>query len=171
MPASRPGAMFALLMLGTAPALAAENYDAHLGPSPLNDAMRPEMQGHGLIAVTLDGSTLTFDGKFDGLRAAPVNARLLLSPGIGIPAPNNKVADLSVTGDGNGGSLSGTVKLTSAQQRALKTGKLYITVGSAKYPGGNGMLWGWVLPAHERAAANEPQQGHWFLPNIDVPKK
>lgn len=161
----------AVLMLTAAPALAAENYDAHLGPSPLNDAMRPEMMGHGLITVTLDGSTLTFDGKFDGLRAAPVNARLLLSPGIGIPDPKNKVADLSVTGDTNAGSLSGTVKLTSAQQRALRTGKLYITVGSAKYPDGNGMLWGWVLPAHTRAAANEPQTGHWFLPNIDVPKK
>ncbi len=153
------------------PALAAEQYDVYLGPSPLNDAMRVDMAGHGLITVTLDGSTLTFSGSFDGLHAAPVNARLLQGLAIGAPDAKAKVADLTVTGDDTKGSLSGSVKLTGAQQKALKTGKLYITVGSAKYPDGNGMLWGWVLPTHERAAANEPQQGHWFLPNIDVPKK
>ena len=91
--------------------------------------------------------------------------------GIGVPNAKAQVADLSVTGSGMGGSLSGTVSLSGAQRTALRTGKLYITVGSAKYPDGNGMLWGWVLPAHERAAEDEPQQGHWFLPNIDVPKK
>jgi hypothetical protein len=153
------------------PAWAAEQYDASLGPAPLNDAMRADMAGHGRINVTLDGNTLKFDGSFDGLAAAPVNARLLQGLAIGAPDAKAKIADLSVTGDAGKGSLSGSVTLTGAQRTALRTGKLYITVGSAKYPEGNGMLWGWVLPAHERAAADEPQTGHWFLPNIDVPKK
>jgi hypothetical protein len=88
-----------------------------------------------------------------------------------VPSTAKPVADLSVTGSAVSGSLTGKVALNSAQQKALRTGKLYITVGSQKYPEGNGMLWGWILPVHERAAADEPQQGHWFLPNIDVPKK
>jgi len=159
------------VLLSAAPAVAAEQYDASLGPAPLNDAMRVDMAGHGRITVTLDGSTLSFEGSFDGLHAAPTNAKLIQGLGIGVPDAKAKVADLTVSGDASKGTLSGKVTLSGAQRTALRTGKLYITVGSAKYPDGNGMLWGWVLPAHERAADDEPQQGHWFLPNIDVPKK
>lgn len=159
------------VFLSAAPALAAEQYDASLGPAPLNDAMRVDMAGHGRITVTLDGSTLSFDGSFDGLHAAPTNAKLIQGLGIGVPDAKAKVADLTVSGDASKGTLSGKVTLNGAQRTALRTGKLYITVGSAKYPDGNGMLWGWVLPAHQRAAEDEPQEGHWFLPNIDVPKK
>jgi hypothetical protein len=168
---SRFCAILAVCLLAGAPALAAEQYDASLGPAPLNDAMRADMAGHGRIDVSLDGNTLTFSGSFDGLRAAPTNARLLQGLGIGVPNAKDKVADLTVTGNASSGSLSGTVALNRAQQEALRTGKLYITVGSAKYPEGNGMLWGWVLPTHQRAAQDEPQEGHWFLANIDVPKK
>ena len=163
-------ALAAACLLAT-PAMAAEQYDASLGPAPLNDAMRVDMAGHGRITVTLDGNTLSFDGSFDGLHAAPINAKLIQGLGIGVPDAKAKIADLTVSGDASKGSLSGKVTLNRAQQAALRTGKLYITVGSAKYPDGNGMLWGWVLPDHQRAAADEPQQGHWFLPNIDVPKK
>ncbi len=88
-----------------------------------------------------------------------------------MPNATAKVADVQITPGDKSVGLSGTVKLTSAQQKALRTGKLYISIGSAKYPDGNGMLWGWVLPVHERAAEDEPQAGHWFLANIDVPKK
>jgi hypothetical protein len=167
----RFGAAFAACLLAAFPAFAAEQYDVSLGPAPLNDAMRADMAGHGRINVSLDGSSLTFSGSFDGLHAAPVNARLLQGLGIGVPNAKDKVADLTVTGDATHGSLSGTVTLNRAQREALRTGKLYITVGSAKYPDGNGMLWGWVLPTHERVGEDVPQQGHWFLPNIDVPKK
>jgi CHRD domain len=163
-------AILAACLLAT-PAWAAEQYDANLGPAPLNDATRPDMQGRGRIAVTLDGDTLSFSGTLDGLAAPPVNAKLLQGLAIGAPDAKAKVADLTVTGDTAKASLSGSVKLTGAQRAALRTGKLYITVGSAKYPDGNGMIWGWVLPMHERAAADEPQTGHWFLPNVDVPKK
>lgn len=167
----RFGAALAVCLLSAVPAWAAEQYDASLGPSPLNDAMRADLAGHGRITVTLDGNTLTFSGSFDGLHAAPINAKLLEGMGIGVPNAKAKVADLSVTAGNMSGTLSGQVTLNRAQQTALRTGKLYITVGSAKYPEGNGMLWGWILPAHERAAEDVPQEGHWFLPNIDVPKK
>jgi CHRD domain len=161
----------ALACLLSAPALAAEQYDASLGPAPLNDAMRVDLAGHGMITGSLDGTTLTLSGSFDGLHAAATNGRLLMGLGIGVPDAKAKIADLAVTPGDMSGTLSGKVTLTRAQQVALRTGKLYITVGSAKYPEGNGMLWGWILPAHQRAADNEPEQGHWFLPNIDVPKK
>jgi hypothetical protein len=35
--------------------------------------------------------------------------------------------------------------------------------------GPKGSVWGWLLPAHETVAPGVPQQGHWFLPQLDTP--
>jgi len=94
-----------------------------------------------------------------------------VSPVAGMPG--KQILDLEVT-KSTSGSISGSYTLTAAQATALRTGKLYIQINSEKAPaeyswGPKGTLWGWIFPAHETVGANVPQQGHWFLPQLDTP--
>ena len=60
--------------------------------------------------------------------------------------------------------------LTSAQQKALRAGQLYIQINSVKAPAPAGNLWGWILIAYETVGPDVPQQGHGFLPQYDMPE-
>ena len=68
------------------------------------------------------------------------------------------------------GTVTGNIALTSAQQQALRAGQLYIQINSVKAPAPAGNLWGWILIAHETVGQDVPQQGHWFLPQYDMPE-
>ena len=154
------------------PSLAAD-YQASLGPMPLDDETKAVIAGRGTATATSDGKTLTVKGDFHGLPSNATEAHVFLSPFAGVPGKS--AFDLDVTKSTNG-SIAGTFKLSSAQATALRTGKLYIQINSEKAPdnvqwGNKGTLWGWLFPAHETAAPGEPQQDHWFIPQLDTPSR
>jgi hypothetical protein len=161
------------LALMAAPAFAAD-YQASLGPMPLDDETKQFIAGRGQATATSDGRTLMVTGDFHGLPSNATAAHVLLSPTTGVPG--KQVADLDVT-KSTSGTVSGNVKLNSAQAAALRTGRLYIRIDSEKAPaddapwGPKGTLWGWIFPAHETVGPDVPQEGHWFIPQLDTPSR
>ena len=155
-----------------APAFAAD-YQAHLGPMPLDDETKAVIAGSGNVIASVDGKMLTVKGNFHGLPSNATEAHLFLSPVTGVPG--KQILDLDVT-KSTSGAVSGNFALTTAQATALRTGKLYVQINSEKAPdsvpwGPHGTLWAWIFPAHATAAQNEPQQGHWFIPQLDTPSR
>lgn len=164
-------ALFAALVVG-APAFAAD-YQASLGPMPLDDETKAVIAGRGEATATSDGKTLTVKGAFHGLPSNATEAHVFVSPKPGMPG--RQILELQVT-KATSGTIAGEFKLTSAQATALRGGKLYIQINSEKAPdsypwGPKGTLWGWLFPAHETAGPDVPQQDHWFIPQIDTPSR
>ncbi len=160
--------VFAALTAGLSlgPAFAADTYQANLGPMPLDAANRVNMLGRGEVTATLDGRTLTVAGQFAGLPSPATAAHLIV--GVAIGAPGTESIDLTVT-QATGGTVSGTLTLSAKQAAAFRTGRLYVQIDSQKAPTGN--LWGWLLPQHVDAPADVPQQGPWFLPQLNMPTR
>lgn len=161
-----------VLGLATAPALAAD-YQTNLGPMPLDDETKAVIAGRGDATARYDGKTLTVRGSFKGLPSNATDAHLFLSEHIGVPG--RQALDLTVSKTASG-TLSGSFALTPEQADALRLGHLYIQVNSEKAPPGyswgpRGTLWGWLLPAHKTVGQNVPQQGHWFIPQLDTPSR
>jgi len=160
------------LALMAAPAFAAD-YQVNLGPMPLDDETKQAIAGRGGATATSDGKTLTVKGDFHGLPSNATEAHIFLSPVTGVPG--KQVADLDVT-KSTSGSVSGNITLNSAQATALRTGRLYIQIDSEKAPadaawGPRGTLWGWIFSAHETVGQDLPQEGHWFIPQLDTPSR
>jgi hypothetical protein len=154
--------VMAALSLGSA--RAADTYQTNLGPMPLDEAVKQNMLGRGDATATLDGRTLSVSGRFAGLPSPAIAAHLIV--GIAIGAPGTEALDLTVSPSVSG-TVSGTLSLTAKQAAAFRTGRLYIQIDSQKAPTGN--LWGWLLPQHDDAPADVPQQGPWFLPQLNTP--
>jgi hypothetical protein len=150
----------ATLALSSA-ARAAENYETVLGPAPLTDATKFKVTGRGAAVAVLDGQTLTITGQFSGLSSPATDAHLMLGSGIGIPG--SPMTDISVTATAEG-KVTGSVKLSRDQAAALRAGRIYIQINSQIAPAPGGNLWGWLLPEHEKVGQDEPQTGHWYLP-------
>lgn len=155
-----------------APVLAAD-YQTNLGPMPLDDETKAIIGGRGEATASYDGKTFVVKGDFRGMPSNAIGAHVHSSPVAGMPGP--KLFDLEVT-KSTSGTISGSFSLNAAQQRMLRTGKLYIQINSEKAPeeypwGPKGTLWGWLFPAHEVVGPNVPQQDHWFLPQLDVPSR
>jgi hypothetical protein len=164
-------ALFAALVV-SASAFAAD-YQASLGPMPLDDETKAVIAGRGEITASSDGKTLTVKGAFHGLPSNATAAHIFLSPKAGIPG--KPILELQVS-KADSGTIAGEFKLTSAQATALRTGKLYVQINSEKAPdaypwGPKGTLWGWLFPAHETVGPDVPQQDHWFIPQIDTPSR
>jgi hypothetical protein len=153
-----------LLCSGTA--FAADTYQANLGPMPLDASNRINMLGRGDATATLDGKVLTVAGQFAGLPSPATAAHLIVGAAIGVPG--TQALDLTVA-QAVSGSLSGKLTLTAGQAAAFRTGRLYVQIDSQKAPTGN--LWGWLLPQHVDAPPGVPQQGPWFLPQLDTPSR
>lgn len=120
-----------------------ETYTARLGWVPTTPTDRPNVTGKGSATATLSGRKLSIAGTFEGLAAPATVARL--HRGIAKGARGAAIGDLTVT-QAAGGKLSGSVDLTAEQVDALKQGKLYIQLHTAKgvQPDGS-TLWGWFL--------------------------
>jgi hypothetical protein len=163
----------ALVLMASIPAFAAQSsFQTNLGPMPLDDETKAVIAGRGDATAVLDGNTVTVKGSFHGLPSNATEAHIFTSPVAGVPG--KQILDLDVT-KATSGTISGTFKLSAQQVRDLRTGKLYIQVNSEKAPPGyawgpQGTLWGWLFPAHETVGPNVPQQGHWFIPQLDTPK-
>ncbi len=66
----------ALALVGALPALAADKYITNLGPMPLDDASKANIQGRGDVSATLDGRKLSVSGTFRQLPSPATAAPL-----------------------------------------------------------------------------------------------
>jgi CHRD domain len=114
-----------------------DTYTARLGWVPTTPTDRPNVTGKGSATATLAGRKMTIAGAFEGLAAPATIAQLHL--GIAKGARGSSIADLTVT-QAVSGKLSGSVDLMPEQVEALKQGKLYIQLHTAK-----GVASRWVL--------------------------
>ncbi len=160
------GVCLLALALAIGPAVAAEQFETRLSPSPLTDGTRVNMTGEGRAHAELDGNKLTISADFHGLSSNATTAELYDGPGIGIPGP--KAFDLTIT-PATSGTVSGSLTLTSRQVAAVRHGHFYVQINSQKAPDGN--LAGWLLPPHPDAGQDVPVAGPGFLPQFDVPAK
>jgi hypothetical protein len=120
-----------------------ETYAARLGWVPTTPTDRPNVTGKGSATATLAGRKLTISGEFDGLASPATVARL--HRGIAKGARGAAIGDLTVT-QAASGKLSGSIDLTVEQVEALKQGKLYVQLHTAKgVPPDGSTLWGWLL--------------------------
>lgn len=156
----------ALVLMLSGAAVAAETYQANLGPMPLDQANRATKLGRGEATATLDGKILIVSGNFIGLSSPATKAHLYVSPHIGVPGGDG--FDLVVTEAVNG-TVSGQLVLNTKQAAAFRTGRLYVQIDSQKAP--TGSLWGWLLPQHYDAPPGVPQPGPWFLPQLNTPTR
>jgi hypothetical protein len=157
----RPGPLAAAIIFAAAPALAAENYQTDIGPTPKNGRQGANVQGRGTVLATLDGNTFTIQGKFAGLSSPATKARLHMANVMGGGGP--AIGDLKIP-QAQSGAISGTFTLTPEQIAGLKVGKLYVMLDSQSAPKGN--LWGWFQPAHVTVPEGVPQMGEWYIPNL-----
>jgi hypothetical protein len=144
-----------------APALAADNYQTDIGPTPKNGRQGANVQGRGTVLATLDNSKFSLHGRFSGLSSAATEAHLYMGNVMGGVGPS--IGDLTIA-QAQSGDISGTFTLTPDQVSALKSGKLYVMLDSQSAPKGN--LWGWFQPAHITVGPDVPQMGHWYIPNF-----
>lgn len=143
-----------LTLVGTSPAWLVTTASGQLPPAarfqtrlstvPIDLRMSATVAGSGTALATLEGTTLTVRGTFEGLKGAATVARLHRSSYIGVAGP--AIADLTVS-SAAAGTLTGTVTLSANHIDELRKGRLYIQVHSAAAPDGN--LRGW-LSAQER---------------------
>jgi hypothetical protein len=160
-------AAIALLLSAASAFAATEDYQVALGPVARTNATKLLAIGKGDAIVTLDGNKLAIKGQFDGLASPATDAHLCQGIGIGTGA-GACTTDLTIAKDTKG-EVSGNVTLNASQLKALRAGQLYIQINSQKAPGPSGNLWGWILIKHEIVGQDVPQQGHWFLPQYDMP--
>jgi hypothetical protein len=151
-----------------APVMAApEAYQITLLPVARSNATQMTALGRGTADVALDGNKLSITGMFGGLVSPATDAHLC--QGIGIGVSGSCANELTVS-QGLSGSVSGTIVLNPKQVAALRAGQLYVQINSQKAPAPAGNLWGWILIAHETVGQDVPEQGHWFLPQYDMPQ-
>ena len=131
--------VIAAALLLPLPALAA-GYEAQLDPAPFDATNRGDVLGSiGDVSATLNGSTLTVQGRFSGLTSAATGASVRIGLAKGVPG--DAVGTLTAT-HGTSGTVSGSVTLTAEQAAALGKQSLYIRIDSEKAPDGN--LQGWL---------------------------
>ena len=107
---------------------------------PIDLAMATTIAGSGAVTAVVNGTKLTVNGTFEGLKSPATVVRLHKAQrGVRGPA----VLDLQAT-KGTSGTISGTVDLTPQQVQDLQNSRLYVQLHSEKAPDGN--LWGWLLP-------------------------
>ncbi len=164
---SRMSAMGLVLLSGSAAMAAPEAYMVNLGPVARTEVTRLLATGRGTGDIMVNGNKLTIDATFTGLASPATDAHLCI--GIGIGTPGTCDTDLTVSKDVNG-TVTGALTLNARQLAALPAGRLYIQINSQKAPAPSGNLWGWILIPHEIVGQDVPQQGHWFLPQYDMPK-
>ena len=92
------------------------------------------------MTATLDGTTLTIAGTFQGMKSAATLAQVHMGArGVRGPVEFDLVIDKSASG-----TVRGSVTLTKVQVDTLRKGWYYIQIHAEQAPEGN--LWGWFLP-------------------------
>jgi hypothetical protein len=123
---------------------AGDKYTARLGWVPIDGQLRASVTGKGSVTATLTGTRLALTGSFEGLASPATVARL--HRGVAKGARGPVIGDLTITQGKPSGTITGSFNLAPEQLEALKQGRLYVQVHSAKgVPPDGDNLWGWLL--------------------------
>jgi CHRD domain-containing protein len=132
--------VIALALFAQTAAPPATSFRARLSPVPVESANASKITGTGTVTATLNGSTLTIAGTFEGMKSAATIAQVHMGQrGVRGPVEFDLQIDKSP-----GGSIKGTITLTKVQMDTLRKGWYYVQVHAEQAPDGN--LWGWLLP-------------------------
>lgn len=129
-----------LLLIGQAASGQTSTLKARLSPVPVESNNAAKITGTGTVTAVLDGSTLTIDGTFEGMKSAATIAQVHMGQR-GVRGPVE--FDLQIDKAPNG-HTNGTITLTKVQIDTLRKGWYYIQIHAEQAPEGN--LWGWLLP-------------------------
>jgi hypothetical protein len=130
----------AILVLAQSANAQPTSFKARLSPVPVETTNAASIKGTGSVLATLDGSTLTISGTFEGMKSRATIAQVHMGErGVRGPVEFDLVVDKEPSG-----TVSGTVKLTRVQIDTLRKGRYYIQIHAEQAPDGN--LWGWLLP-------------------------
>ncbi len=132
--------LIALVLFAQSSAPPATAFRARLSPVPVESSTASKITGSGTVAATLDGSKLTINGTFQGMKSPATIAQVHMGAR-GVRGPVE--FDLSVDKSPSG-TVSGTITLTRIQIDTLRRGWYYIQIHAEDAPEGN--LWGWLLP-------------------------
>jgi hypothetical protein len=120
----------------------AVTFRARLSPVPVETSTAASIKGTGSVVGTLNGSTLTISGTFEGMKSPATIAQVHMGArGVRGPVEFDLVVEKQPSG-----SVSGTIKLTKVQIDTLRKGWYYVQIHAEQAPEGN--LWGWLLPAN-----------------------
>jgi CHRD domain-containing protein len=141
----RGAAIAALALLPVAAhAQAVKSFRARLSPVPIDLTMAATIAGSGSVTATLNGTKLSINGTFDGLKSPATSARLHKGQrGV----RGEPILDLTAT-NATSGTITANLELTGQQVQDLQQMRLYVQLSSEKAPDGN--LWGWLLPQESK---------------------
>jgi hypothetical protein len=128
-----------LLLIAQAASGQTSTFKARLSPVPVESANASRITGTGTVTATLDGSKLTIDGTFEGMKSPATIAQVHMGQR-GVRGPIE--FDLQIDKASNG-RIHGTITLTKVQIDTLRKGWYYIQIHAEQAPDGN--LWGWLL--------------------------
>jgi hypothetical protein len=130
----------ALTLLAQTAAPPATSFHARLSPVPVETTNASRITGSGSVTATLNGSTLTIAGTFQGMKSPATIAQVHM----GQRGVRGEVEfDLQVD-KSPGGNVNGVITLSKVQIDTLRRGWYYIQIHAEQAPDGN--LWGWLLP-------------------------
>jgi len=114
-------------------------YRARLSELPVSPQTYRDITGVGEVFATLNGSTLSVTGSFEGMSSAASAAHVHNAPkAMNGPPIGALQATALPTGE-----VSGELELTVEQIEALRNEELYIVVHSENNPGGE--IRGWLF--------------------------
>ena len=117
-----------------------EQFSGRLTPVPVDGVTRNDITGIGSMSAVLEGTRLTINGSFEGLREPATEANL--HRGLRTGVRGSAFYELTVSRM-TSGEVSGSIDLSPDQIDSLRDGRLYIQIHSEIAPEGN--LWGWLL--------------------------
>ena len=130
----------ALFLLAQSTTQPATMFRGRLSPVPVETSTASRITGSGTVTGALDGSKLTINGTFQGMKSPATIAQVHMGArGVRGPVEFDLVVDKSPSG-----TISGTITLTKVEIDTLRRGWYYVQIHAEQAPEGN--LWGWLLP-------------------------
>jgi len=114
-------------------------FRARLSEVPVTPQTYTTITGVGEVFATLDGTTLSLTGSYEGMSSAATIAHVHNAPKAMNGPP---IGAIEVT-PAPSGEVSGSLELTAEQVEALRNEELYIVIHSENNPGGE--LRGWLF--------------------------
>lgn len=114
-------------------------YRARLSELPVTPQTYRTITGVGEVFATLDGSTLSVRGTFEGMSSAASAAHIHNAPKAMNGPPIGAIEPTPLPA----GEVTGELELTAEQIEALRNEELYIVIHSENNPGGE--LRGWLF--------------------------
>ena len=127
------------LLAAQAAAAPATAFRARLSPVPVETTTASRITGTGTVMATLDGTTLTIAGTFQGMKSPATLAQVHMGArGVRGPVEFDLVVEKMPSG-----TVTGSITLTKVQVDTLRKGWYYVQIHAEQAPEGN--LWGWLL--------------------------